>query len=144
MTDHPDTRTDSSRALFSVSLRLVAQKIPPEALAWLWTIHRQHGEWDCPAHTHGETCCVDVLLEHTPAPVASREIGNLAEIILAGYDIIIEAATDDRNGELHIILSHPDDTCVGDLKFAASPVTLGQGIERAAAYAVAFPQGKTS
>lgn len=132
------------RPLFRAALQLVAEKMSPEALGWLWTIHRMYGEWDCAAHTHGEECCVDALLEKASPPVASREIDSLATIILAGYDIILEAATDDRSGEVHIILSYPDQDkpSFDELTFAASPVTLGQCIEKARAYAVAFPQVK--
>lgn len=113
MTDH-EMRTDNNRARLNVTLRLVAQKIPPEALGWLWTVHRM-GEWDCSAHTHGETCCVDVLLEAAPPPVASHELGALAEIIVAGYDLIIESAGDDRNGELNIFLTHPEQANIDEL-----------------------------
>lgn len=139
-----DERMTHDDALFRVTLRLVAEKISPEALGLLWTVHRQHGEWNCPAHQHGEECCVDILLENAAPPVARHEISSLATIILAGYDITIESAGDDRSGYLHIFLSYPDQPPGGELKFGASPVTLGQGIEKARQYAVSFPQTKGS
>jgi hypothetical protein len=125
--------------LYAVAMRLVAEKISPEALGLLWTVHQMY-EWDCPAHANGEECCLDVLLANAGPPVASRQIDNLATIILAGYDITIESAGDDRSGQIDIYLSYTGQPPSDELRFAAAPVTLGDGIEKARRYAVSFPQ----
>lgn len=145
MSEETREKTPDDRPLFTVALRLVAETIPEKALAWLWTIHRQYGEWDCSAHRHGQACCVDALLESAQHPqVADHAIGPLAEIITAGYDLIVESAGDDRNGEIHIFLTHPDQRALcDDPTFAATPATLPQAIEKARTYAAAFPKGVT-
>lgn len=143
MTAEKERMTHDDDALFRFSLTLVAEKIPPQALGLLWTLHQQHGAWNCRAHQHGEDCCMDLLLADTPAPVARPEISNLAAIILAGYDVTIEAAGGDQTGYLHLFLSYQDQAPGGDLKFGATAVTLDQAIEKARTYAVAFPQARS-
>jgi hypothetical protein len=129
------------RPLFHLTLQLLAQRISPEVLGWLWQVHRMYGEWDCNAHRAGQQCCVDVLLEAARPPITTHEIeiGDLAQIIQFGYDVAIESATDDRSGPVHIFLSHPDQVPSAHLLFLATPATLGQGIEKARQWARAFP-----
>jgi hypothetical protein len=138
MGEHDEATRDSG--LFRITMHLVAEKIPPDVLGLLWTVHRMYGEWVCPAHTHGQECCVDWLLENNPQPPASHKIDDLASIILAGYDIIIESAGPDRGSEVQIYLIYQGQRPNEHLKFAASPVTLGEGIKKAREHAIAFPQ----
>ncbi len=142
MGEHDEAeKANHDNGLFRITMHLVAEKIPPDVLGLLWTVHRMYGEWDCQAHANGQTCCVDLLLEHNAQPPEpTQKIDDLAAIILAGYDILIESAGPDRSGPVHIFLIHsgqgPDD----HVKFATTPAAFGDGIMRARQHAVAFPQ----
>lgn len=124
-----------------VIMRLVAEKIPEDALGWLWTVHQIYNE-QCSAHMHGEACCLDLLLANAPhAPIAVKPPEGIAEIIKAGYDLIIESATDDRSGPVEIHLSYPEQSAMARLVFQApSPGTLPLAIEKARTHAAAFPK----
>lgn len=124
-----------------VIMRLVAEKIPEDALGWLWTVHQIYNE-QCPAHMHGEVCCLDLLLENAPhAPIAVKLPDGIAEIIKLGYDLIIESDTDDRTGPVNIFLTYPEQPSLERrLTFQATPGTLPLAIEKARTYAAAFPK----
>jgi hypothetical protein len=135
--DDMEMRTDS-HALYGVSLRLVAERIPGEALGLLRTLHQMYGP-----HVHdGQACCLGTLLAHTPAsPLATPEAGTVSAILAAGYDLTIEAADDDRH-EVVVWLSYPAQPPTETLSFWATPGTLGQRLEQARLFAKAFPAGK--
>jgi hypothetical protein len=136
MTDDMEMRTDS-HALYDVSLRLVAERIPAEALGLLWQVHQMYG-----SYVHGGTCCLGTLLAHTPSsPLATHEVGAVSAILAAGYDLTAEKATDDGN-ELHLFLSYPAQPPTEQLSFWCTPGTLGDGLQKACLYARAFPAGR--
>lgn len=151
MADETSLRHASNQALFHDGLRLVAHKIPAYALAWLWTIHQKHGEFDCNAHRAGRTCCVDVILERQPPPVTTSEaeLMKLLQILAAGWDVCvehvedIESAGDAKDGPISIFLSYQNQKpSTRDRTFHATPESLGDALDEALKFAQAFPAVK--
>ncbi len=137
MTDETEMR-DGSAALYRVSLGLVAERIPGEALGLLWQVHQMYG-----GHVHGgQACCLGALLENSPAaPLTAPEAGTVSAILAAGYDLTIEAADDDRH-EVVVWLSYPAQPPTETLSFWATPGTLPERLEQARLFAKAFPAGR--
>lgn len=139
-------------SLFKDAMRMVGEQIPPRALAWLWTIHVTHSDSFCPAHQHGEICCVDVLLDSVMPglPLSTDEhkladflrvVFGLADIIRAGYDLEIESEGDDREGAVEVYLTYENQVYMHELKYVApSPDLIGRAISAARDYAVACPK----